>query len=145
MCALCREISQVQTLQRPLPPPASPAATARWRKAYFIPTWWKFNGSVCAGVELVRPVRAQDDDARLFELGVRLLMALRDLSPPSKFAFDGSWFGQPGTVLVDRYAGTPRMREMITAGASVKRVVDAFQPEADAFRRHTRQPFLLYD
>ena len=135
----------------------------RWRKAFFIPTWFKFNGSVCAGAEFVRPLATtssyssavassssssasstdDDDDAGLFGEGMKLLVALRETNS-SAFRFDGSWFGQPGTVLIDRYAGTPRLRELIDAGLSWHEVAGAFSAEARTFEA-ARKPFLLYD
>ena len=124
----------------------SPAdATRAWRKTYFIPTWFKHNGTVCAGAELVRPgLLAHEDHGSLFREGVRLLAAVRDLAtPPSAFAWDGSWFGQPGSILIDRYAGTPRLRELLDAGKSADEVADAFEAEAAAFAQ-ARKPHLLY-
>ena len=60
------------------------------------------------------------------------------------FRWDGKWFGQPGPVLIDRYAGTPRMRELLDRGHSAEEVASAFAPDVAAFAR-TRRPFLLYD
>ena len=112
-----------------------------WRKTYFIPTWFKHNGTVCAGAELVRP---HLHNGSLFREGVRLLSAVRNLAtPPSAFAWDGSWFGQPGSILIDRYAGTPRLRELLDAGKSADEVADAFEAEAAAFAQ-ARKPHLLY-
>ena len=84
-----------------------------------------------------------DDDAGLFGEGMKLLVALRETNS-SAFRFDGSWFGQPGTVLIDRYAGTPRLRELIDAGLSWHEVAGAFSAEARTFEA-ARKPFLLYD
>lgn len=120
--------------------PSAPPTSHHWRSAFFIPTWFKWNGSACAGAELVRP-----SSTGLFRQGVHLLAALRSLAhPPSAFAWDGSWFGQPGTVLVDRYAGTPRLRELFDEGKSPDDIADAFEAEAAAFAE-TRKPYLLYE
>lgn len=41
-----------------------------------------------------------------FASGIRVLCAIRDLSTPADaFYWDGSWFGHPGTELIDFYAG----------------------------------------
>ena len=121
------------------------ARVARWRKEYFIPTFFKWNGSVCAGARLVRAPTAPG--ASLFREGVHVLAAVRALaSPPTAFAWDGRWFGQPGPVLIDRYAGTPRLRQLLddpTAGGP-DAVADAFEKEARVFATVTRAPFLLY-
>lgn len=123
-----------------LPKTLAPPATHRWRPAYFMPTWFKWNSSACAGAELVRP-----SSAGLFRQGVRLLAALRELSEPkSAFAWDGRWFGQPGTILIDRYAGTPRLRELFDAGKPPDEIADVFEAEAAAFAK-TRTPYLLYE
>ena len=115
-----------------------------WRKAYFIPTWFKWNGTVCAGAELARPAWREgvrgggggdggtvDEGIALFREGVRLPASVRALAePPEAFAWHGRWFGQPGPVLIDRYAGTPRLREMLDRGSSPDEVADAFVAEA---------------
>jgi uncharacterized protein YbbC (DUF1343 family) len=116
------------------------AQQQQWRKAYFIPTFFKYNGSACAGAQLVRP---RTFGAQSFREGVRLLCALRQLGGQHNFRWDGSWFGQPGSILIDRYAGTPRLRELIDAGLSADDVADAFQAETDAFAKE-RVKYWLY-
>ena len=111
---------------------------ARWRETFAIPTWWKFNGSVCAGVQLVRP----DADAA-FADGMRLLAALRNISPPGRFQWDGSWFGWEGATLFDRYAGTDQLRKLIDGGATPEAVVASFARDEQVWRR-ARAPYLLY-
>ena len=74
---------------------------------------------------------------------MRLLTALHAVArPPSAFAWDGRWFGQPGPILIDRYAGTPRLRELLDRGEPSEAVVEAFAAEAAAFGK-ARAPFLL--
>ena len=111
---------------------------ASWRNDPFVPTWWKFNGTSCGGVQLVRPPRAA-----LFAEAVDLLVALRDASASHQILWDGSWFGQPGPVLVDRYAGTTALREALSAGADAETIKASFAAEARAFEKHRRR-FLLY-
>jgi uncharacterized protein YbbC (DUF1343 family) len=112
---------------------------AMWRSSPFIPTWWKFNGTSCGGVQLVRPPLTS-----LFSTGLHLLTALRDASESRRIIWDGSWFGQPGAQLIDRYAGTPHLREMIDRGATAAEIESAFEAESAEFEKY-RQPFLLYD
>ena len=123
-------------------PALPPQPQQQWRKAYFIPTFFKYNGSACAGAQLVRP-RSLGQHSSSFTEGVRLLSALRALGGRAHFQWDGSWFGQPGSILIDRYAGTPRLRELLDAGASVDDVANAFAPEAAAFAQ-ARAKYLLY-
>ena len=120
-------------------PAAACVHPSAWRSDEFVPMWWKFNGTDCGGVQLVRPPRQ-----RLFGAAVELLVALRDASPSGQIAWDGSWFGTPGPQLVDEYAGTPRLRELLAAGEAAKDIQQAFEEEAQAFER-TRRRFLLYD
>lgn len=79
-----------------------------------------------------------------FAAGVAVLCAIRDLAQPAEaFQWDGSWFGHPGTELIDFYAGTPTLRERLDAGASAADIVDFYQADVALFRQR-RQPFLLY-
>jgi uncharacterized protein YbbC (DUF1343 family) len=111
---------------------------SQFRAAYFNPTFSKYNGTDCAGVQWVRDV------APLFAAAAQVLVALRDLSPPGAFQWDGSWFGHPGPELIDEYAGTPALREMVDSGATAAEISDAFAGDAKAFRE-TRAAFLLYE
>ena len=72
------------------------------------------------------------------------MLASLQILGKADFAWDGSWFGQPGPELIDRYAGTPRLRQLLDAGTPPDDVADAFVAEAAAFER-ARAPFLLYD
>ena len=79
-----------------------------------------------------------------FANGIKVLCAIRDLSnPPDAFQWDGSWFGHPGTELIDFYAGTPTLREMIDQGVSAEDIVLHFRPDAELFLQR-RKPYLLY-
>ena len=51
----------------------------------------------------------------LYTQGVEILGAVQEVAPPGDFQWDGSWFGHPGSELVDFYAGTPRLREQLAA------------------------------
>lgn len=110
--------------------------TPRWRDYPFAPTWWKFNGTACGGVELVAP-----NAAGAWARGVELVAALRDAVG---LTWDGSLFGTPGGRLLDLYAGTPKLRELLEAGASAAEVVAAFAGDAAAWE-DARRPFLLYE
>ena len=64
--------------------------------------------------------------------------------PPEAFQWDGSWFGHPGTELIDSYAGTSVYRALLgNRSLTAEEVYGYFQPEARAFRE-TRRPYLLY-
>ena len=106
------------------------AAENCFRAAYFQPTFSKYNNTAVPAVQWLHERinmqtpsngnnidkayrRSTGDDAvmspptsTLFEAGVRILVGLKGLSqPPDAFVWDGSWFGHPGTELIDEYAG----------------------------------------
>eukprot|EP00128_Syssomonas_multiformis_P013659 Colp12_sorted_trinity150504_noHs@13446 len=79
-----------------------------------------------------------------FVQGVQILCAMRDLSTPSDaFQWDGSWFGHAGTELIDFYAGTPTLREMIDSGLQSEDIVKVYAQDVALFR-HQRKQYLLY-
>jgi uncharacterized protein YbbC (DUF1343 family) len=113
------------------------AVPAPFRAAYFSPSFSKYNGTDCAGVQWVNEVSSS------FEGALEILIALKDLGGEN-FAWDGSWFGHPGSELIDEYAGTPLVREMIDAGdMSADQISTSFAQDAAQFLE-TRAPFLLY-
>ena len=137
-----------------------------------MPTYSKYNFTDCQGVQWVRGFPSSSPSssssfsfssssssvssssssvssfssspgAGHFRSALRILVALKDLSPDGAFQWDGSWFGHPGTQLIDEYMGTPRVREMIDAGLPADAIAAAFEADAAAFRK-TRAPYLLY-
>ncbi len=110
-----------------------------FREAYFEPTFSKYNGSVVNGVQWIEQRCTSN-----FEAAVNILVAIKSLSSPaSAFVWDGSWFGHPGTTLIDEYAGTPQLREMIDNNVPVEDIVKHFKPDEDLFRE-MRKSSLLY-
>ncbi len=90
----------------------------------------KHRDTVCAGVRVrVSDARA----ARPYELGVRLLHALRR-QPPFRWRSDGA---------LDRLVGAPRLREALERDETVEAILAADRAAIDAFR-HERVPALLY-
>ena len=81
----------------------------------------------------------------IFLSGTKILCAVRDLAtPPGAFVWDGSWFGHPGTELIDQYAGTSLYRSMLNnPSISAEEIVDAFSDDVNAFTE-SRKPYLLY-
>ncbi len=114
---------------------------ATFRAAYFRPTFFKYSGTTVPGVQWF-PTRVT---CSIFATATYILCAIRDLStPPESFVWDGSWFGHPGTELIDQYAGTPKYREMINKGLPAKAIIDYFNEETLVFATY-RQKFYLYE
>uniref|UniRef100_A0A7S3MBG6 DUF1343 domain-containing protein n=1 Tax=Spumella elongata TaxID=89044 RepID=A0A7S3MBG6_9STRA len=134
------------------------AAGSCYRAAYFQPTWSKYNHTVVPGVQWFpwRSVQAatllpsnlaspnNTASTSPFVQGVQILCATRDLSVPADaFQWDGSWFGHDGTELIDFYAGTPTLRNMIDSGLQSEDIVKVYEKDVALFR-HQRQQYLLY-
>lgn len=127
-----------------------PSTSAAFRASYYQPTFSKYNDSVVSGVQWIhdsnRCQRAGEIQPiqNIFLDGTRILCAVKELSnPASSFQWDGSWFGHPGTELIDQYAGTPLFREMIDNGFTPEQIVSAFADDEEQFLQ-LRKEFLLY-
>jgi len=138
------------------------------RAAYFQPTFSKYNGTVVPGIQWLTSQQHdatscaassvsvssldedRSDEQKLlyrtpFLVATEILRSFMVLAEPREaFVWDGSWFGHPGTELIDDYAGTPEYREMLNDfQISPKQIYSHFQPQAEQFRRF-REPFLMY-
>lgn len=108
-----------------------------FREAYFTPTFNKFTNTLCAGVEVkVTDPRAYDP----VRTGVAMLVEARRY-PSFAWRVD-SWDAQR-PYWIDKLSGSPRLRTMIDAGATVDEVVGAWRDELAAFVAR-RRPYLLY-
>jgi uncharacterized protein YbbC (DUF1343 family) len=104
----------------------------RFRENYFAPTFNKFVGKTCGGVQL------HFTDERGFEAirtAVAMLVTAKRLYP-AIFAWRPDNF-------VDKLSGSARLRTMIDAGADVAEVTGAWRDELADFRRQ-RQRYLIY-
>lgn len=111
-----------------------------FRPAWFRPTFHKFGGQMCGGVQLHVADRHAFQPVRT---SLSLLAALRDLSG-SRF----DWRRDTYEFVSDRLAidllfGSPRERLALEAGASVGDITRFWEEEETAFRRR-RQSALLY-
>lgn len=140
-----------------------PSTSAAFRSAYYQPTFSKYNGTTIAGAQWVHnlfncqqhqhkqsenEILQQNEEStqynNIFLDGTKILCALKSLSNPSaSFEWDGSWFGHPGTELIDQYAGTPIYREMIDAGYTPDEIANYFKEDEILFQV-TRKDVLLY-
>ncbi|PPK65794.1 DUF1343 domain-containing protein [Actinokineospora auranticolor] len=103
-----------------------------FREHYFQPTFGKFTGVACGGVQ-VHLTGAADYDA--ITTAVTMLVSAR-LLYPEVFAW------RPDNY-VDKLSGSDRLRHMVDAGAGILEVVGAWQAELAAFHER-RAPYLRY-
>jgi uncharacterized protein YbbC (DUF1343 family) len=108
-----------------------------FREAYFTPTFNKFTGELCAGVELKVTDPEAIDPVRT---GVAMLVEARRY--PS-FAWRVDSWDAERPYWIDKLTGSTRLREMVDAGATVDDVVGAWAGELADFRRR-REAYLLY-
>ncbi|MBE3597605.1 MAG: DUF1343 domain-containing protein [Limnochordaceae bacterium] len=106
------------------------------REAYFIPTFDKYQGEVCRGVQVHVVDRSAYEPVKA---GVVFLKTLRDLHPK---AFQWRRFDD-GAYAIDRLAGTDALRTMIDPGAPLDELVARMAVGADAFARG-RTLYFLY-
>lgn len=111
-----------------------------FRPMWFQPTFQKFAGRTCAGLQLHVTDRQAYPSVRT---SLALLAALRDLSGDA-FA----WRRETYEFVTDRLAidllfGSDRERKALEKGMSARDIAGAWQAEEEAFRKR-RQPFLLY-
>jgi molybdopterin-guanine dinucleotide biosynthesis protein MobB len=111
-----------------------------FRPHVFRPTFHKFAGLDCGGVQL----HVTDAEAfRPYETGLRLVKLLRDLDP-ARFRWRTETYEFRNDVpAVDLLAGTPRYRELVDAGESLDAWIDSFADDVARFAP-SRQASLLY-
>jgi len=105
---------------------------ARFREHYFSPTFSKWVGQVCGGVQL------HITDERRFQAirtAVTMLVTAKQVHPDV--------FGWRPDNFIDKLSGSTRLRTMIDAGASVNEVIGAWRDELAAFTR-LREKYLIY-
>jgi uncharacterized protein YbbC (DUF1343 family) len=104
----------------------------RFREHYFAPTFSKWVGQVCGGVQL------HITDERRFQAirtAVTMLVTAKQVHPDV--------FGWRPDNFIDKLSGSTRLRTMIDAGASVDEVTGAWRGELAAFAR-LREKYLIY-
>lgn len=111
-----------------------------FRPAWFQPTFHKFAGQACGGLQLHVTDRAAFQPART---GLAVLAALRELSGRH---FD--WRREPYEFVADRLAidllfGSDRERRALEAGQPPREIARAWETEEAAFRER-RRGYLLY-
>ncbi|MEV6103553.1 DUF1343 domain-containing protein [Streptomyces sp. NPDC051940] len=103
----------------------------RFREAYFAPTFSKFQGKTCGGVQVHVENAREYDPVRT---GIALLVT-------AKRSWSG--FAWRSDNWIDKLTGSTLVRTMINAGAEPDEVVAGWADELAAFRA-VRQRYLLY-
>jgi len=112
-----------------------------FRPLHFQPTFHKFAGEVCGGIQI------HVIDRSVFKpvlTGVAILSAIRQLNP-DRFA----WKEPPYEYVHDKLpfdviTGTSRLREQIDEGTRVSEIEEGWRQGLDDFSAR-RKPYLLYD
>ncbi|PXY35195.1 hypothetical protein BAY59_01760 [Prauserella coralliicola] len=107
-------------------------AGARFRETYFVPTFGKFSGETCGGVQLSVTEPHAFDPVRT---AVAMLVTAKRVHP--------RLFGWRPDNFIDKLAGSARLRTMVDAGAGTDEIVGAWQGELAEFERR-RQEYLIY-
>jgi uncharacterized protein YbbC (DUF1343 family) len=114
---------------------------AVFRPMHFEPTFHKFKGELCGGIQI------HVTDRQAFKpviTGVAITNAIRHLYPG-----DFSWKQPPYEYVHDRLPfdvinGSASVREMIEAGAATREIEESWRESLDQFALR-RAPYLLYD
>ncbi|RBM23181.1 DUF1343 domain-containing protein [Prauserella sp. PE36] len=107
-------------------------AGASFRETYFVPTFGKFSGETCGGVQLSVTEPHAFDPVRT---AVAMLVTAKRVHP--------RLFGWRPDNFIDKLAGSARLRTMVDAGAGTDEIVGAWQGELAEFERR-RQEYLIY-
>jgi uncharacterized protein YbbC (DUF1343 family) len=104
----------------------------RLREQYFVPTFHKWVGQTCGGVQvhITDPYRFQ-----AIRTAITMLVAAKR-THPDVFAWRPDNF-------IDKLSGSDRLRRMIDAGAGVDEVIGAWRSELAAYNAR-RQRYLIY-
>ena len=113
----------------------------RFRPAWYRPTFQKFAGQDCGGVQL----HATDREAfRPVRTSLAVLAALRDLSG-TRFAWRTEVYEfVSDPCAIDLLFGSDRERRALEAGKPWQEIAAAWEPEEAAFRER-RRAYLLYE
>ncbi|RZQ61598.1 exo-beta-N-acetylmuramidase NamZ domain-containing protein [Amycolatopsis suaedae] len=104
----------------------------RFRENYFVPTFGKFVGKTCGGVQLTV---TDPESFQAIRTAVSMIVTARRLYP-DVFAWRPDNF-------IDKLSGSARLRTMVDAGAGVDEIIGAWRDELAGFDRK-RRGYLIY-
>jgi len=105
---------------------------AQFRETYFVPTFAKFVGETCGGVQVTVTDPAEFDAIRT---AVSMIVTAKQVHP--------DLFGWRPDNFIDKLTGSTRFRTMVDAGAGVDEIVGAWAGELEAFDT-LRRNYLIY-
>ncbi|GAA4708325.1 exo-beta-N-acetylmuramidase NamZ domain-containing protein [Brevibacillus fulvus] len=103
----------------------------QFREAYFSPTFSKYQGENVGGIQIYVTDRKAFQPVRT---SLEIISAVKAMSP--QFAWRSDHY-------IDKLLGTDQIRQAIDHGATVERIIAAWQPELNKFKE-LRQRYLLY-
>jgi uncharacterized protein YbbC (DUF1343 family) len=125
--------------------PADLYRGVRLRNCFFLPTFHKHNGEMCAGVQIHTDFSGyQHDHFRPYTLIAALLKALRGISPDYDLWRHHEYEYEVGRVPIDIINGGSFLREWVDDDSLG---IDVFTSKLEVTREHwekARQPYLRY-
>ena len=113
-------------------------AGARFRPVYFVPTFSKYQGELCAGVQVYVSDRAAFEP--LTAILHLLQIVIRDY--PERFAWREPW-SDSAAPPIDLLYGSDALRKHLDAGLPVDELIASWQPGLNEFER-IRRRYMLY-
>ncbi len=112
----------------------------RFRPLYFIPTWDKYKGTTCGGVQIHVTERNKFKPVRC---GAAIIAAAKKLYPDSfrwtEPPYEYEWKIPP----IDIISGSDELRKVVEEGKDIETMFEKWSGEEEEFRKK-REPFLLY-
>jgi uncharacterized protein YbbC (DUF1343 family) len=113
-----------------------------FRPLYFQPTFQKYKGKLCGGVQIHVMNR---EDFKPFKTGVAVIKAVHDLYPDRFQWKDPPYEYEKEKLPIDILAGTDRLRKVIERGEGLEHMEKWWREECRHFQRTVRRRFLIYD
>ena len=113
-------------------------AGVRFRPLYFVPTFSKYQGELCAGVQVYV------SDREIFQPLTMILHVLQTVMReyPDHFAWREPW-SEGAAYPLDLLSGSDALRNHLNAGRPVDEIIESWQPGLNAFQR-LRGQYMLY-
>ncbi|ADD41072.1 exo-beta-N-acetylmuramidase NamZ family protein [Stackebrandtia nassauensis] len=109
----------------------------RFREAYFVPTFSKWSGKTCGGVEVQVTDYDRFDPIRT---ALAMIITQREVFPKYGWRTESDPNAHPW---IDKLTGSAQVRKAIEAGADVDEVMEGWKSELDDFR-DVRAEYLRY-